>query len=188
MNVMYILIAVLAIIAVLIGVIATRPAEYRVVRSATLGAPPQDVFTQVNNLRLWEAWSPWAKLDPAMTKSYEGPAEGRGATHKWSGNKHVGEGKVTITESQPPERIRMKLEFIKPFKCQNDVEFTFTPVNDQTLVTWSMMGHNNFMAKAMGLIMNMDKMVGGDFEKGLAAMKSVVEGAVERSRAGQPTS
>jgi hypothetical protein len=186
MTVVYVLIAVAAILAVLVAVIASRPAEFRVVRSAQMGAPPAKVFDQVNNLRRWEAWSPWAKLDPSMSIFYEGPAEGRGAIHKWSGNKKVGEGTITITESQPTQCIRMKLEFIRPFACQNDVEFTFKPANDQTLVTWSMTGHNGFMAKAMGLVMNMDKMVGGDFEKGLSAMKSLVETASTVARAGQP--
>jgi hypothetical protein len=135
------------------------------------------VFAQVNELRQWEAWSPWAKLDPAMKQTYEGPASGAGAVSAWCGNRKVGEGRNTIVESRAPELIRLKLEFLRPFKCTNDVEFTFQFNGRGTVVTWSMTGKNNFMGKAFGLFMNMDKMVGGDFERGLAAMKSAVEQA-----------
>lgn len=173
----YILIAVAAIFVILIAVVAMQPAGFRITRSATVVVPPSAVFTQVNDLHLWEEWSPWAKLDPAMKKTYEGAAAGAGAIYSWNGNNNVGEGRITITESKPNDLIRIQLEFVRPFACTNDVEFTFTPQGDQTVVTWSMAGKKNFMAKAVHLVMNMDKMCGGQFEQGLANLKAVVETA-----------
>jgi hypothetical protein len=172
-----ILIAVAAIVVVLIVVSAKRPDEFRVTRKGSVSAPPAVVFAQVNDLRKWQAWSPWAKMDPAATMTYEGPTAGTGAGYTWAGNNKVGEGRMTITESRPDELIRLKLEFLKPFKATNMAEFTFKPEGSQTVVTWSMFGRKNFASKAFGVFINMDKMVGGDFEKGLASMKSVVEGA-----------
>jgi hypothetical protein len=131
----------------------------------------------VNDFHNWTAWSPWAKLDPAMKQTYEGAPAGTGAVSTWAGNKDVGEGRMTIIESRPSELIRIKLEFFKPFAATNTAEFTFKPAGDQTAVTWSMAGEKNFMAKAFGLFMNMDKMIGDDFEKGLANLKSVTETA-----------
>lgn len=176
---MPILIAIAAIMVVLIIIVATRPADFRITRTATMPAPPAVVFAQVNDFHKWEAWSPWAKLDPACKYSYEGPAAGTGAIFTWSGNNKVGEGRMTILESRPDDLIRIKLEFLKPFKATSTSEFTFQPQGNQTVVTWSMYGKNNFMAKAMGLIMNCDKMVGGDFEKGLASLKSIAETAMK---------
>src|SRR5712692_4336131 len=120
--------------------------------------------------------APMGENDPAMKQICEGAAAGTGAIYSWVGDKKVGEGRMTLTESQPSDLIRIKLEFVRPFKATNTSEFTFKPEGNQTAVTWSMSGRNNFMFKAFGLFMNMDKMVGGDFEKGLASMKSVVEG------------
>ena len=166
----------LAFIAILfIIVIAGQPDEFKVVRSAKISAPSEKIFPHVNDLHKWEAWSPWAKMDLACKNSYEGSPAGTGAILAWAGNKKVGEGRMTITESRPNELVRIKLEFFKPFKATNAAEFTFKPEGNQALVTWSMSGENSFMGKAFGLIMNCDKMVGGDFEKGLATMKSVAE-------------
>lgn len=172
---MRILIALSVIIVGLVIVIAMQPADFRVERSATIPAPPVEVFAQVNDFHAWKEWSPWAKLDPQSKETYEGPAAGTGAIFKWSGNNEVGEGMMTVTDSQPNELIRIKLDFIRPFAATNTAEFTFKPEGDQTLVTWSMFGQNTFMGKAIHLVMNMDKMVGGSFEQGLAQMKSVVE-------------
>jgi uncharacterized protein YndB with AHSA1/START domain len=172
-----ILIALAVIVAVFAVIVAMQPPEFRVARTATISAPPAAVFAQVNDLHKWEAWSPWAKLDPAMKKTYEGAPAGTGAVHTWAGNNDVGEGRMTIVESRPNELIRFKLEFLKPFTATNTAEFSFKPEGNQTVVTWSMTGENNFIAKALHLFMNMDKMVGGDFEKGLAQMKSVAEAA-----------
>jgi uncharacterized protein YndB with AHSA1/START domain len=165
------------ILVVFVIIVATRPSDFRVTRSAAIAAPPETVFPHVNELRKWEAWNPWGKLDPAMKVTYEGPPAGVGATYSWTGNNQVGEGRLTITESRPNERIQFKLEFFKPMAGTSDAEFTFKPEGNRTIVTWSMTGKNNFIGKAMCLFMSMDKMVGGQFEKGLAAIKSIVEAA-----------
>ena len=172
-----ILIALAVIVVVFAVIVALQPSEFRVARTATISAPPPAVFAQVNDFHKWEAWSPWAKLDPAMKQTYEGTPDGTGAVYTWSGNNEVGEGRMTITESRPSDLIRIKLEFLKPFAGTSIAEFTFKPEGNQTMVTWSMAGKNNFMAKAFGLFMNMDKMIGGQFDKGLAQMKSVAESA-----------
>ncbi|MBM3218606.1 MAG: SRPBCC family protein [Candidatus Rokubacteria bacterium] len=166
-------IAVAVIVVVLAAVVALQPSEFRVERSTTIPAPPAAVFAQINDLQKWEAWSPWEKLDPAAKKTFSGPPAGAGASFAWAGNHDVGEGRVTITESRPNELVRIRLDMMKPMAASNLVEFTLEPVGDQTTVTWSMTGHNGFVSKAVGLVMDMDKMVGGQFEKGLASLKSV---------------
>jgi hypothetical protein len=171
----YILVGLVALLAVLSVVIATRPGEFRVARSATMPAAPAAVFAQVNDFHKWEAWSPWAKLDPDAKSTFEGPTAGTGAIFRWDGNGNVGAGSMKITESRPSDLIRIQLDFIRPFAGTNDVEFTFKPQGDQTNVTWSMAGKNNFIAKAIGLVMDCEKMIGGNFEQGLAGIKSVVE-------------
>ena len=171
------LIAIAAIIVVFVVVVALQPAEFRIVRSATISAPAPAVFAQVNDFHNWQAWSPWAKLDPAAKATFEGPSAGIGAIFRWAGNKDVGERSMTIIESRPSDLIRIKLEFLRPFEATNSAEFTFKPEGNRTAVTWSMEGKNNFIAKAVCLFMNMDKMVGGQFEQGLAQMKSVAEAA-----------
>ena len=170
-----ILLGLVAIIAILCGIIAMRPDNFRYSRSTTIAAPPQAVFDQVNNFHKWEAWSPWAKLDPNSKVTFEGPASGEGASFKWAGNSEVGEGRQTIIESKSGELVRIKLEFVKPFVANNDVEFTFKSQGASTVTTWTMSGKNNFIGKAMGLFIDCDKMLGGYFETGLASMKSVVE-------------
>ena len=171
-----ILIAVVVVLLGLVAFIATQPGEFQVARSATFAAPAPAVFAQVNELKKWEAWSPWAKKDPQAKSSYAGPASGAGASMSWAGNKDVGEGRMTIVESSPNALVRFKLEFFKPFAATHTAEFTFKPAGNQTAVTWSMSGRNNFVGKAICLFMNQDKMLGGYFEKGLANLKSVVEG------------
>jgi uncharacterized protein YndB with AHSA1/START domain len=172
-----IVLGVLALLVVVfLVVVALQPSTYRVSRTALIAAPPASVFPHVNEVRKWEGWNPWGKLDPAMKLTYDGPASGQGASYAWVGNNQVGEGKMTVTESRPNELVRFKLEFFKPMAGTSDAEFTFKPEgNNQTAVTWSMSGENNFIAKAMCLFMNMDTMIGGQFEKGLASMKSAVE-------------
>lgn len=172
-----ILILVASAVIIFIIVAAMQPSDFRVTRTGTISAPASAVFVQVNDLQKWDAWSPWAKLDPEAKNSFEGPTSGTGAIMRWSGNNKVGQGSMTIIESRPDEFIRFRLEFLKPFAATNTAEFTFNTENDQTTVTWSMYGKSNFMNKAIGLIMNCEKMVGGQFEKGLAALKSVVETA-----------
>ena len=177
------LIALAVIVVVFVVIIAIQPSDFRITRSASFAAPPEAVFAQVNDLHNWEAWSPWAKLDPAAKSTYDGPAAGVGAAFTWSGNNKIGEGRMTIIESRPNELVRFKLDFLKPFKASNTAEFTFKPEANQTAVTWSMYGKNSFIGKAIGLFMNCDKMVGGQFEQGLAQMKSVAEAASGKEHA-----
>jgi hypothetical protein len=168
------LLVIAALVVVFLIVVALQPSTFRVTRTATISAPAPAVFAQVNDFHKWEAWSPYEK-DPAMKKTFEGPPAGIGASYAWSGNNEVGEGRSTITDSRTNERITIKLEFVRPFACTNTAEFTFTPKADQTEVTWSLTGHKNFMSKAVCMFMDMDKMVGGDFEKGLAKLKTDAE-------------
>jgi hypothetical protein len=168
------LILPLLIVAFLI-LVALQPAEYRVVRTAALSAPPAVVFDHVNNFHNWEAWSPWIKLDPAAKNAFDGPASGTGAGFSWAGNDKVGQGRMIITQSHPNDLIAIQLEFIKPFASTANTVFIFKPEPTGTTVTWAMSGHKNFVSKAVCMFMNMDKMVGGDFERGLANLKSVAE-------------
>ena len=172
-----ILIGLAVIVVGFVAIVATQPSEFRVARTATIAAPAPAVFAQVNDFHNWEAWNPWAKLDPAMKQAYEGAPAGPGAVYTWAGNNEVGEGRMTLTESRPNDLIRIRLDFLKPFRGTSLAEFTFKPEGDRTVVTWSMTGQNNFMAKAVHLFMDMDKMIGGNFERGLAQMKAVVEAA-----------
>src|SRR5213596_3862714 len=167
----------LAVIVVVFVVVATRPSEYRVARTVTISAPAPAVFAQVNDFHKWDAWNPWAKMDPAMKQTYEGAPAGTGAIYTWAGNNEVGEGRMTLTESRPSDLVRIRLEFLKPFATTSTAEFSFKPEGDHTAVTWSMTGKVNFMAKVVHLFMDMDRMIGGNFEKGLAQLKSVVEAA-----------
>jgi uncharacterized protein YndB with AHSA1/START domain len=168
--------AVVAVVALLIVIVAVQPSAFRIARSVKIKAPPERVFEQVNDFHMWDAWSPWEKLDPNLQRTYSGADAGEGASYAWAGNDQVGEGKMTIVESRPGELVRIKLEFLKPFAATNEAKFTFEPEGDETLVTWSMTGHNNFMAKAFNLVMNMDKLIGANFEDGLASLKTVNEG------------
>ena len=170
-----ILIGVAIAIVVLLIVIASRPTHFRYTRSAKIAAPPATVFGLVNDFHRWLVWSPWEKLDPNLQRTYEGPTQGVGAVYSWVGDKNVGEGRMTLVESRPNERIGVKLEFFKPFVATNSAEFVFKQIADQTEVVWSMEGDYNFMTKAIGLVMNMEKMCGGQFEEGLANMKQVAE-------------
>jgi hypothetical protein len=163
----------LALVLILVGLavfVATRPAEFRIVRSRTVAAPPDVVHAYVNDLHKWPEWSPWEKLDPAMKREYSGAPAGPGAAYHWSGNDDVGEGRMTITDSRPPQSVTIRLEFLKPFAATNTTQFDFAPSGSGTNVTWAMTGHNNFMAKAFSAFMDMDEMVGADFEKGLAGL------------------
>ena len=172
-----ILIALVVIVVGLVAVIALQPARYRVSRSTAVAAPAAVLFAQVNDFHKWTAWSPWEHIDPAMNRTYEGPPAGAGARYAWAGNREVGEGRMTIVESHPSDRIQVRLEFVKPFAGTSVAEFTFRPDGDRTLVTWSMTGDKNFIAKAIHLVMSMDRMIGDQFDKGLAAMKTVAEAA-----------
>jgi len=177
MTVIYILIAV---VAVFVMVVALQPADFSVSRSTSIAAPPEVVFVQVNDLHKWQTWSPWAKLDPNAKIVYEGPVAGVGAAFAWSGNLQVGEGRMTVTESHPNELMLFKLDFVKPMKATNITEFAFKPDGRQTVVKWMMSGKRNFIGKAVGLVISCEKMIGGNFEKGLADMKSLAEAAARQ--------
>lgn len=166
---------IVALVALLAIVIALQPSEFRVVRSAAMAAPTAEVFAQVNDLQAWRDWSPWEEVDPAMTRTFEGPSAGTGAVYKWSGNDDVGAGAMTITESRPNELVRILLAFTRPMESECDTEFTFKPDGEQTVVTWTMSGRNNFIGKAFCLFVDMDEMCGSQFEQGLAAMKAIAE-------------
>ncbi|CAG7856602.1 hypothetical protein MCAMS1_01152 [biofilm metagenome] len=173
MSTILILIA-LAIIVILV-LAAKQPDDFSVTRTGNINAPASAIFPHVNNLHRWDAWSPWAKLDPNAKNSFEGPDEGINAKMSWSGNNKVGVGSMTVIESQPNDLIRFKLEFLKPMKATNASEFSFKPEGNQTAVVWSMSGSNNFMGKVFNVFVNCDKMVGGQFEQGLASLKQIVE-------------
>jgi hypothetical protein len=175
-----ILLGLAVVIAGLVIFVALQPAEYSVVRSTTISAAPPAVFTQVNDLHNWDAWSPWSKVDPSMRQSFEGPAAGIGAIYTWAGNADVGEGRMTVSESHPSDVVRLKLDFFKPFAGTAISTFTFKPQDSQTVVTWSMSGEKNFLSKGVCLFMSMDKILGAQFEKGLAQMKSVVEASTKK--------
>lgn len=175
-NILLGLAAAAAVLVVgLIVIVAMRPADFRIARQLQLAVPPAAVFPHVNDLTRWRAWSPWEEIDPDLKRTYEGPSAGEGASYAWVGNPKVGEGRMTITDSRPSDLVRLRLEFVKPFEATNTAEFTFEPSGGQTVVTWSMLGRHNFMAKAFGLMMDMDKLIGKDFEKGLAKLKALVE-------------
>jgi uncharacterized protein YndB with AHSA1/START domain len=175
-----ILIGLAVLVLALVAIVAVQPSEFRIARTGTIAAPAPVVFAQVNDFRKWDAWNPWAKIDPAMQQGYEGATAGKGAVYTWAGNNEVGEGRMTITESRPDELIRIQMEFLKPFQGRSTAEFTFKPEGERTAVTWSMVGEHNFIAKAMHLVMNLDRMVGGNFEKGLDRMRAVAEAAARQ--------
>lgn len=170
-----ILIGIAVIVILLVIFIATRPNTFSYTRSATMSASPAAVFAHVNDFHKWEAWSPWAKMDPNAKSVFEGPSSGVGAKFHWDGDRNVGAGNMTITESVPNDHIRIRLEFIRPFAGVNDTLFTFKPTGDKTNVNWTMSGKYNFMSKAVGLIVDCEKMVGTQFEKGLVNMEAVAK-------------
>jgi hypothetical protein len=171
----YVLGGVAVVVILFLVVVASRPSEFRVARSTTIDTPPEAVFAHVNDFRAWDAWSPWSKIDPNSKATFEGPSAGTGAIFRWAGNNEVGEGSMEITESRPHEAIAIDLVFIKPFAGKSDVKFTFRPEGNRTVTTWSMNGKNNFMAKAVGLFMDCEKMISEKYDEGLANLKSVVE-------------
>jgi carbon monoxide dehydrogenase subunit G len=166
------------IVAVLVaGVLilaATRPDTFRVERSASIKAPPDKVFAFINDFDRWSTWSPWEKKDPSMKRSF-GAKSGKGATYAWEGNKDVGQGRMEIADSVPPSRVTIKLDFVKPFEAHHIVNFTLEPKGDTTNVRWTMQGQTPYFAKIVHLFLDVDKMVGKDFEAGLANLKAAAE-------------
>jgi uncharacterized protein YndB with AHSA1/START domain len=175
-----ILIGLVLIVAIFAVVIALQPNDFKVTRSIAINAPPSTVFPLVNDFHQWAKWSPWEDKDPAMKRTFAGPESGKDSIYSWVGNDEVGEGSMTITESQPPELVLIKLQFKKPMESEAKTEIAFKPQDQGTAVTWTMTGTNNFIGKAFCLFMNMDKMVGGDFEKGLAKLKAEAEGTAKQ--------
>jgi uncharacterized protein YndB with AHSA1/START domain len=167
-------IVVAVLIAGVLVLAATKPDVFRVERSASIKAPPEKVFAFINDFDRWGAWSPWEKKDPAMKRTF-GAKSGKGATYAWEGNKDVGQGRMEIADSVPPSRIAIKLDFVKPFEAHNDVVFTLEPKGDTTNVRWTMQGQTPYFAKIVHLFLDVDKMVGKDFEAGLANLKAAAE-------------
>ena len=168
------LLVVVAVAGLLIFA-ATRPDSFRIERSASIKAPPEKIFGLVNDLHEWTAWSPWEKIDPALKRSYSGSQSGKGAAYAWEGNSKVGSGRMEITDAAPLSKVVIKLDFLKPFEANNTAEFTFARQGDATTVTWAMFGPSPFVSKLMGTFFNMERMVGGQFEQGLANLKKISE-------------
>jgi uncharacterized protein YndB with AHSA1/START domain len=167
------IIIVLLIAAILIFA-ATKPDSFRIERSTSIKAPPEKIAAYLTDFHQWTAWSPWEGKDPAMARTYSGAASGKGAVYDWKGNKNVGTGSMEILDVQP-QKVTIKLDFLSPFEAHNTAEYSLEPQGDSTKLTWAMFGPSNFMSKVMSVFMNMDKMVGPDFEAGLAKLKAAAE-------------
>lgn len=170
-----ILIGLAVIIIALLGYAATKPDTFRIERSASIKAAPETIFAHLNDFRSWRSWSPWEKLDPALQRTYSGSAIGVGAVYEWKGNSDVGSGRMEIVESSPSAMLNIKLDFIEPFAAHNLTEFRLTPEGEATQITWALEGPNQFLGKVMSIFVNMDEIVGKDFETGLANLKTVAE-------------
>jgi carbon monoxide dehydrogenase subunit G len=168
-------IVIVVLIAAVLILAATRPDTFRVQRAASIKAPPEAIFSLINDFHRWGTWSPWEKKDPAMKRTFGAATRGKGAVYAWEGNKDVGQGRMEIAESVPPSRVAIKLDFVQPFEAHNTVEFTLEPNGDATNVTWTMQGDTPYFAKIIHLFIDMDRMVGKDFETGLANLKPAAE-------------
>jgi len=176
---MFTTVAVILVVVVvaILAYAAMQPNSFRIERSTSIKAAPDKVYALIEDFHRWNLWSPWEKLDPALSRSFSGNDHGVGAVYAWEGNRKVGKGRMEIKEASPPRRLVIQLDFFQPFEAHNTAEFILTPRGDSTDVTWAMHGASPFMVKLMGLAFSMDKMVGKDFEKGLAAMKAQAEGS-----------
>jgi hypothetical protein len=166
---------VLIPLVVFLAYAATRPNRLHIWRSASIQAPPEKIFPLINDFHHWVAWSPYEKKDLTMKRLLSGADQGKGARYAWDGNQDIGEGSMEILESSPPSQVTIELTFVRPFKCRNNVVFTLEPQGKSTRVTWDMSGPNTYLGKVIGLFIDMDKMVGKDFESGLASLKSIAE-------------
>ncbi len=162
-------------VAVVLVLAAMKPDSFRVQRVASIKAPPDRIFPLVNDFNRWRAWSPYENKDPAMTRRLSGAAAGKGAVYEWSGNNEVGKGRMEIADAAAPSRVVLKLDFVEPFEAHNVVEFTILPQGDATEVRWDMRGPTPYLAKIVHLFVDMDRMVGRDFEAGLANLKALAE-------------
>lgn len=172
-----VIILLVAPIAAVGALAAFRPNAFRVERRARINASPERVFTLLSDFHQWPAWSPWERLDPAMTRTHSGAERGRGAVYAWEGNKKVGKGRMEIIELVTPQKVAITLDFFAPWEAHNTTEFTLAPSGSATDVTWAMYGPSPFMMRVMGIFMPMDKMIGKDFEAGLANLKRAAEGS-----------
>jgi hypothetical protein len=166
---------IVVLLGALLGIAATRPKELRVRRTARIKAAPGRIFPNINDFHNWAAWSPYEKLDATMQKTHSGAASGAGSVYEWEGNSKVGKGRMEITDASAPHKVTIKLDFVRPFKAHNMTEFTLEPQGDSTDVTWSMYGPSPFVTRVMGVFMNMDNLIGRDFETGLANLKAIAE-------------
>jgi uncharacterized protein YndB with AHSA1/START domain len=162
-------------IAIVLILAATKPNTFSVQRAITVNAPPEKIFAVISDFHRWVSWSPWENRDPAMRRTYGGAASGEGAVYAWDGNKNVGSGRMEILDATTPSKIVIKLDFLKPFEAHNTAEFTMLPQGDVTNLTWAMHGPAAFMSRVMQVFMNLDKMIGKDFEIGLANLKTLTE-------------
>lgn len=163
------------LIAGVLAYAATKPDTFRVQRSVTIQAPPEKIFPLINDLPRWKEWSPYEKKDPAMKRTFSGPAGGKGASYAWEGNNEVGQGRMEIAETTPPSKIIIDLHFLKPFEGRNTAEFTLDRKGETTNVTWSMYGPAPYLTKLISTFCNMDSMIGDDFAVGLASLKALAE-------------
>ncbi len=171
-------IVVVVLVAVLLIYAATKPDTFRVQRATRINAPPEKIFPLLNDFHSYGSWSPYEKLDPAMKRTYSGAANGKGAVYEWESSGKAGVGRMEITESSPPSRVTINLDFVKPFKAHNIVELTLDAQDGSTNVTWAMHGPLPYIAKVIHLFINMDSTVGKDFETGLANLKTVAESGI----------
>ena len=168
-------IAIVVLVAAVLGYAAMQPDTFRIQRSASIQAPPERIFAVLNDFQQSPSWSPYEKKDPAMKRAFSGATVGKGSVYEFDGNKEVGAGRIEIVESVPPQKVTLQLDFVRPFKASNTVEYTLEPRGDATEVTWAMHGPSPFISKVMCLFIDMDKMVGTDFEVGLANLKAITE-------------
>ena len=168
-------IVVVVVIALVLGIAASKPNTFRVQRSVNINAPAEKIFPSVNDFHSWALWSPWETIDPAMKRTYSGAEKGKGAVYEWEGNNKVGKGRMEITNTNPPGSVIIKLDFIKPFEGHNVAEFTMQPEGTMTKVTWAMHGPNQFISKVFQVFMNMDNMIGKQFATGLSNLKGIAE-------------
>ena len=168
-------IAIVLLIVALLVYAMTKPDSFRIERSANINAPPEKIFSFINDFHNWVAWSPWEKIDPALKRAYSGTTSGKGAVYEWDGNNQVGQGRMEINDTSPPSHLLITLDFLKPFEAHNTAEFTLNGAGQSTNVTWAMYGPQPFLAKVMSVFCMMDRMVGPQFETGLANLKTVAE-------------
>jgi uncharacterized protein YndB with AHSA1/START domain len=171
----YVVIALVVVVGALLVYASAKPDTFRVQRSTAINAPAERIFPLIANLKSMNTWNPFVDPDPAIKITYSGPESGKGAAHTWSGNNKVGEGRIEITDAVPSSRVAMQLDMLKPMKAHNAVEFTLKPNGRETAVTWAMSGRQPLLAKLMTIFVDCDRMVGGQFEKGLASLKAIAE-------------